>query len=72
MTLMNCGFVPPTAVVALRFNQRIASRKHQGLAHEFRIIEGERHAGMQLEAYTRGQRFAFAPLAPESGPATRP
>ncbi len=56
----------------LRFNQRIASRKHEGLVYEFRIIDGERHAGMQLEAYTRGLRFAFAPLAPESGPATRP
>ena len=56
----------------LRFNQRIASRKHAGLAYEFRIIDGERHAGMQMEAYTRGLRFAFAPLAPEGGPATRP
>ena len=56
----------------LRFNQRIASRKHEGLAYEFRIIDGERHAGMQLEAYTRGLRFVFAPLAPESGPAARP
>lgn len=56
----------------LRLNQRIASRRHPGLAYEFRIIEGERHAGMQLEAYTRGLRFAFAPIAPESGPSTRP
>jgi hypothetical protein len=52
----------------LRFNQRIASRKTPGLAYEFRIIDGERHAGMQLESYVRGLRFAFAPLAPESGP----
>ncbi len=56
----------------LRFNQRIASRKHEGLAYEFRIVDGERHAGMLLEAYTRGLRFVLAPLAPESGPATRP
>ncbi len=56
----------------LRYNQRVASRKHAGLAYEFRIIDGERHAGMQLEAYTRGLRFAFAPLAEESGPSTRP
>lgn len=56
----------------LRFNQRIASRKLPELAYEFRIIDGERHAGMQLESYTRGLRFAFAPLAPESGPATSP
>jgi uncharacterized protein len=53
----------------LRFNARIASRKHEGLAYEFRIIDGERHAGMQFEAYIRGLRFVFAPLAPESGPA---
>lgn len=53
----------------LRFNQRIASRKSAGLAYEFRIIDGERHAGMQSEAYSRGLRWAFAPLAPESGPA---
>ena len=25
-----------------------------------------------LEAYTRGLRFAFAPIAPEAGPSTRP
>ena len=51
-----------------RFDQRIVSRQYAGLAHEFRIIEGERHAGMQLEAYIRGLQFIFAPLAPESGP----
>jgi predicted alpha/beta superfamily hydrolase len=56
----------------LRYNQRVTSRKHAGLAYEFRLIDGERHAGMQLEAYTRGLRFAFAPLAPESGPSTQP
>jgi hypothetical protein len=56
----------------LRFNQRIASRRHEGLAYEFRIVDGERHAGMQLQAYTRGLRFVFAPLAPESRPAARP
>ena len=52
----------------LRFNQRIASRKTPGLAYAFRIIDGERHAGMQMESYVRGLRFVFAPLAPESGP----
>lgn len=52
----------------LRFNQRIASRKFPGLVYEFRIIDGERHAGMQLESYNRGLRFVFAPLAPETGP----
>lgn len=56
----------------LRFNQRIASRKHPELAYAFRVIEDERHAGMQFESYLRGLRFAFAPLAPETGPATGP
>jgi predicted alpha/beta superfamily hydrolase len=50
-----------------RFDERVKSRKYPGLAYDFRIIDGERHAGMQLEAYVRGLRFAFAPLAPESG-----
>ena len=56
----------------LRFNQRIQSRKLKNLAYEFRIIDGERHAGMQLESYNRGLRFVFAPLAEESGPASSP
>lgn len=56
----------------LRFNARITSRKHAGLAYEFRIIDGERHAGMQFETYVRGLRFVFAPIAPQTGPATAP
>ena len=50
-----------------RFNDRIVSRQSKDLAYQFRIIDGERHAGMQLESYVRGLRFAFAPLAPETG-----
>lgn len=50
---------------ALRYN---ATRKHPELAYEFRIVDGERHAGMQIESYVRGLRFVFAPLAAESGP----
>jgi predicted alpha/beta superfamily hydrolase len=56
----------------LRYNSRVTSRHHPGLTYGFRIIDGERHAGMQLESYTRGLRFVFAPLAPEHGPATFP
>lgn len=56
----------------LRYNARVSSRKHPGLAYEFRLIDGERHAGMQIESYTRGLRFVFAPLAPESGPSAAP
>ena len=55
-----------------RFNERILSRKHAGLAYEFRIIEGERHAGGQFEAYVRGLRFVFAPIAPETGVSSSP
>lgn len=50
-----------------RMNQRLAQRKYPKLAHEFRVIDGERHAGMQLESYNRGIRFVFAPVAPEQG-----
>jgi predicted alpha/beta superfamily hydrolase len=56
----------------LRYNSRIAGRKYPDLAYRFRIIDGERHAGMQLESYTRGLRFVLAPLAPEQGPGTFP
>lgn len=52
----------------LRMNQRIASRHYKGLTYDFRIIDGERHAGMQFESYVRGLRFVFAPIAPDSGP----
>lgn len=56
----------------LRFNARLAARKYAGLEYQFRIIDEERHAGMQSESYTRGLRFVFAPLAPETGAAGGP
>jgi predicted alpha/beta superfamily hydrolase len=56
----------------LRYNARVASRRYPRLAYQFRIIDGERHAGMQMESYTRGLRFVLAPLAPEQGPGTFP
>jgi predicted alpha/beta superfamily hydrolase len=62
------GFVPPI----LRMNQRFAPGRYPKLAYEFRIIDGERHAGNQLESYNRGLRFVFAPMAPEQGPAIDP
>jgi predicted alpha/beta superfamily hydrolase len=52
----------------MRYHERVSSRKHEGLAYQFRVIDGERHAGMQSESYTRGLRFVFKPLAPETGP----
>jgi predicted alpha/beta superfamily hydrolase len=56
------------AAPILRMNQRLAPGRYPGLAYEFRIIDGERHAGNQIESYNRGLRFVFAPLAPEQGP----
>lgn len=55
----------------IRMNQRIASRKYEGLSYQFRFIEDERHGGMQIETYHRGLRYVFEPLAPEKGPASR-
>jgi hypothetical protein len=56
----------------LRYNARVTSRRYSRLAYQFRIIDGERHAGLQMESYTRGLRFVLAPLAPEQGPGTFP
>lgn len=56
----------------LRYNSRMAAHGDPDLHYQFRIIDGERHAGMQLESYTRGLRFVLAPLAPEQGPGTFP
>ena len=53
----------------LRYNQRVQSRAHAGLAYQFRLIDGERHATAQFDGYARGLLFAFAPLAAEHGPA---
>lgn len=59
------GFTAPIS----RMNERFAPGKYPKLAYEFRVIDGERHAGNQLESYNRGLRFVFAPMAPEQGPA---
>jgi predicted alpha/beta superfamily hydrolase len=48
-----------------RFHARLERRAYKGLAYEWRLVEGERHAGTKAESYNRGVRFAFAPLAPE-------
>lgn len=67
---MTVGGNEATSFVApiLRMNQRFAPGRYPKLAYEFRIIDGERHAGNQIESYNRGLRFIFAPLAPEQGP----
>jgi len=67
---MTVGGNEATSFVApiLRMNQRFAPGRYPKLAYEFRIIDGARHAGNQIESYTRGLQFVFAPLAPEQGP----
>ena len=45
-----------------KMNERLAMRKYPKLTHEFRVIDGEGHAGNQTESYNRGLRFVFAPL----------
>jgi hypothetical protein len=47
-----------------RFNERLASRKYDGFVYQWRLIDGERHAGTKAESYVRGMRFVLAPLAP--------
>jgi len=48
-----------------RFDARLRERAYPGLVYEFRVIDGERHAGTKPESFNRGMRFAFAPRAPE-------
>ncbi len=50
----------------VRFNERLAGRHYDGFAYLWRLIDGEKHTGTKSESYTRGLRFAFAPLAPKS------
>jgi predicted alpha/beta superfamily hydrolase len=47
-----------------RFDARLRERAYPGLTYEFRVVDGERHAGTKPESYNRGVRFAFAPRAP--------
>ncbi|MBV8034539.1 alpha/beta hydrolase-fold protein [Roseateles sp.] len=51
-----------------RYQALLPELKHPELVYEYRGIDGERHAGTKAESYTRGMRFVFAPLAPETGP----
>jgi predicted alpha/beta superfamily hydrolase len=45
-----------------RFDVRLREHAYSGLEYQFRVVEGERHAGTKAESYSRGVRFAFAPL----------
>jgi predicted alpha/beta superfamily hydrolase len=48
-----------------RFDAQLRADRHEALEYEFRLIDGERHAGSIAEAFNRGVRFAFAPIAPQ-------
>jgi predicted alpha/beta superfamily hydrolase len=54
-----------------RFDGRLVERAYPGLLYQFRLIDGERHAGTKAESYNRGVRFAFAPFAPAAGGSAR-
>lgn len=53
-----------------RYQALLPTLKHPGLVFQNRTIDGERHAGTKAESYTRGMRFVFEPLAPETGKST--
>lgn len=48
-----------------RFRERLESRHYETFAFQWRLLDGEGHTGTKAETYSRGLRFAFAPLAPE-------
>jgi hypothetical protein len=56
----------------VRLHETLAGRSYPKWTYEYRRIDGERHAGTKAESYTRGLRFALAPLAPETGPSRDP
>jgi hypothetical protein len=44
-----------------RFDGQLRAHPLPQLRYEFRLIDGEAHAGSKPEAYNRGLRFAFKP-----------
>jgi predicted alpha/beta superfamily hydrolase len=55
----------PWFVAAVKkFDAQLRARAYPALTYEFKVIEGERHAGTKPESFNRGVRFAFAPRAP--------
>lgn len=44
--------------------RQMQSRRYEGLVLALREMDGERHSSLKPDAYTRGLRFALAPLAP--------
>jgi predicted alpha/beta superfamily hydrolase len=55
----------PWMVAAIKkLDAQLRAHAYPGLAYEFRIVDGERHAGTKPESFNRGVRFAFAPRLP--------
>jgi predicted alpha/beta superfamily hydrolase len=54
-----------------RFDARLRERDYRDLIYQFRIVDGERHAGTKPESFNRGVRFAFAPLMTPGAPGTK-
>lgn len=50
-----------------RYQALLPELKHPELVFQNRTIDGERHAGTKAESYTRGMRYVFEPIAPETG-----
>jgi uncharacterized protein len=46
-----------------RFDAQLRGHSYMGLSYQFRLVDGERHAGTKAESYNRGVRFALASLA---------
>lgn len=66
MSVGTCEWAPFVDQIR-RFEEQLQSRHYEGFAHQFRLIEGERHGATNAEATNRGLRFIFEPLAPETG-----
>jgi predicted alpha/beta superfamily hydrolase len=54
-----------------RYRDRLEQRRYAGLAWEFRLVDGARHATLKPESLTRGLAFTLLPRAPETGPDLR-
>ncbi len=45
----------------LAFDQILRHGGYSGFEYEFRLVDGERHAGTKPEGYSRGVRYAMRP-----------
>jgi uncharacterized protein len=50
-----------------RFDERLRTQPIPGLRYEFRVIDGEAHAGSKPEVFNRGLRFALRPYMDRPG-----